>query len=436
MNVSLLIFATFVLTLNCISAHADLMRLETASKLRGVYFLPTPNSPKIIVHPVIVAGEADFDGPEGLSHYLEHLMFWHADKINDKPYHGRGGNAWVNGYITSYINSGSKAELNDMFAFAYRLLTPPTLDEKFMLDERDVVIREYDYRVSENPDRRARTIIWSKLLPDNPVARSVIGTPLSIGSLNLDHARSFHNAHYVPANTVLLVAGNIKPEDVIAQVNRVFGELPAGQRNEQKWRREAHSGTLNETMILQDRYVAFPALIRAASANWVGTSNKLADMAVLELATKLMGSALEGSLSKPLRIDNFIFSGYSVEFFSLIKGQAQYFFSGRLDEGVTHQSADAALLNAMSAIADKGVPEASVNRVRKRVIRAMRRKIDDARHMLNLATTDLSFGVMPQSTAERIRRLEAVTAAQINNLLRAVVKAERKITVNLVTKEN
>ena len=420
---------------SCLPAKADIIRLDTKTNLRGVYFIPTPNSAKIIVHPVIIAGEADFDGPEGLSHYLEHLMFWHANKVDKKYSHGRGKNASVNGLITNYFATGSKEELDLLFRFAGRILTPLSLDEKFMLDERDIVAREYDYRVSENPVWKGWDRVWAKLTPSNPSSRSVIGTPQSINSLTLNHARSFFQKHYTPANTVLLISGNLSPKELVTRVEAVYGNMSAGSRNDQNWRRRPETGTLDDKSEITDRHITFSSLTKAAIGNWKGTGNRLKDLAVLELTKRLLRSSLPGSLAKPLRMDNFIFNEFYLTVFSRIEGQVQFYFSGHLDENISHENANEKLQMAINTIAKTGVSEEVVTRIRKRIIKAMKRKVEDAEHMIVLAKTDLSNGVLPQTTADQITLLNSVTAQDVIQLLRAIAGADRWATVNLLNEE-
>ena len=171
-NVLLLCLPGFVLPSN---ASAELVELETDTEFASVYLLETPESPVIRVSLTVLAGEVDVaeitdaTAAEGLSHYLEHLMFWHADNVDDldsEEIHARDGNAFVNGILTGYFNEGERAELPAMFEFVARLFTPPTLKSDFMLRERSVVAREYDLRVSENPNWRIYTDVRRDLYND------------------------------------------------------------------------------------------------------------------------------------------------------------------------------------------------------------------------------------------------------------------------------
>lgn len=416
-------------------ALAGLVKLETKTGLRGVYFLPDPSSKQIRVQTFVLAGEADFDGPEGLSHYLEHIMYWHANRLDEQPYHGRQGNAWVNGLVTTYFNIGSRAELDDMFAFAARLLSEPTLDEQFMLDERKVVLREYDLRVSENPSWRAWADVWPRLLPDNPVARSVIGTPESIASMTLDHARSFHRKYYHPANIILLVTGPMSEQEVVRRVEETFGGFPAGEAYEQMWRRQVPTAVVDETVVLKDRYVAFPSATRGMVANWKGRSDRPQNMAIMDILDSIMSSALMGSIAVPLRIDGFYFSSYNIDIWSVLDGQAMVYFEGRLDDDIDATQALAALDAALAKVAEDGMPESTIERVRRRIIQSAERRAGEGEYVVNRLALAASHGFEPESVSRYVERIKAVTKADIDGLLKAIVAAERRVSVHFIPLE-
>ncbi len=421
------------------SAHAELIRLETNTNLRGVYLLSNRRQKLITVQSIFIAGEADADGPEGLSHYLEHLMYWHANKIGNRPYHGRTGNAWVNGLITTYFNRGPRSELDDMFKFAQRLLTGPELDEKFMLDERKVVSREYDFRLSENPHRREWDKMWPVVLPDNSVARSVIGTPQSIASLTLEQARSFHRVNYHPANMILLVGGDLSKDEVTAKVEAFFGRIAAGPVNEQPWRREPPQGRVDKTVVVRDRYVAHPAVARIFVADWPGplTKNRgrSSNQAMMDVLKGVLESALQGSLSLPLRIDGFVFSDFDVGVWTVIDERAIIFFQGRLDDEVTPESATTQLDMAISDIAREGIPQATIDRVRNRLIRSAERQADSVEYVFDEVAKNLSYGFQPELVNWYVERLRSVSKDDIDFLMRAIDKADRRVTTHFVPKE-
>jgi len=113
---NLLIIRPLLLILLACFTHskvlADLIELDTHTAFDSVYLLQDPHVPVTRVDVIIRAGEVDVDGPEGLAHYLEHLMFWHADNVDGKSLHVRGGGASVNRIVTNYFNEGERGEKN------------------------------------------------------------------------------------------------------------------------------------------------------------------------------------------------------------------------------------------------------------------------------------------------------------------------------------
>lgn len=412
-------------------AYAELIKVETDTALRGVFLIPDAKSDTVRVSAIILAGEADSDGPEGLAHYLEHLMFWHADNVSRRTFHNRGGNAWVNGIVTNYYNEGGRDDLNDLFAFAGRLLTPLSLDEKFMQDEKKIVSREYDLRVSENPKWQIRERINRALYGPSPVGRSLIGTPETIALLNLEQVDRFRSAHYNAANLVLLASGNLSEAELRHHVHKTFGNAPAGPANLQRWRDNPVLEPLQNTLDIADNRAKSSAYQYASLARWSGAGDGLQDIYTTRFLTELLRSSLPGSLAKPLKIDDFVVSAYTVRLERKLRDQIQFFFQSRPDEGIAPPTVAAKLRASLADLAGHGVPEKSLERIRKRMAREAKRRGDEPDYILNRALRNLTAGLEPNTSVDHQARIASVTKAEVDGLIRAVADSHRTVEVNL-----
>jgi len=412
-------------------AAAGLVKVETATALRGVYLIPDAESNTVRVSAVFLAGEADSDAPEGLAHYVEHLMFWHADRVSSRAFHSRGGNAWINGIITTYYNEGPTTELDDLFAFAGRLLTPLSLDASFMRDERRIVAREYDLRISENPKRRFREQMNRTLYGANPVGRSVIGTPQTIDAFDLDMAERFRQRHYVAANMVLLASGNLSEDTLRRKVEDVFGDVRRGAANAQGWRDAALLDDLSRTIDATDSRIVSSAYQFSSLSHWTGSGDRLQDMYTIGFLAELLGSSLPGGLAKPLTINDFVVSTFHVRLDWKLRDQIQFYFQARPDEGVAPETVAAKLHESLVALADSGVPERSVERIRKRFTQEAARRGEEPDHILGRAMRNLTAGLDPNDPADHLQRIATVTKADIDRLIRAVTDRHRYVEVNL-----
>jgi len=407
---------------------ADLVEVNTQTPLRAVYIYPDSNTDLVTVGMVILAGEVDFDGPQGLSHYLEHLMFWHADSLGKETIHSRGGNAWVNGIITTYYNTGEVTDLEDMLTFTERLLTPPTLETAFMLEERKVVNREYDLRVAENPDRRALIDIRKQLYNNHPASRSVIGTPGSIMSLTIEQARAFHGDFYHAANAVLFVSGNVNTAQIREQVNTRFSDLPDIEEHSQAWRQVTITGSLDETQLYSERQAKSDRLVYVSLSDWPGQGDKLQDEYTQQFTTRLLLSALPGSLAKPLRLDNFIVSSYDLDIIKILDEQVEMIVFAKPDDDITLDTVSLSLRQVLAEQGADGIPEKSLERIRKRWLQTARRESGDPQTALWRTLRMLSLGLSPNTEADHLRRIEAVSKEDVDSLLATLGKPKRRIS--------
>lgn len=414
-------------------AYSELIEVETETPLKNVYLFEDKSVDDVRLEAFFIAGEADWDGPQGLSHYLEHLMYWHANKaVSSDEVHGRRGNAWVNGYVTNYHTHVQKSLMGQVFDFARALLDPPDLDEAFMLEERDVVMREYDLRHKDNPDVRVYDNFKQRLLGDNPAGRSVIGDPDSIRSMTIDDAKRFHAEFYHPSNMVLLIAGNISAEDVKREIENRFSGLSGGKENLQNWRRANIDGPLNEENTFSDLHVDFNALQYQALGEWSSGQQKIHDYYTIRLGTFFLNSAVSGSPAKALRTQEFVFSDYEFWIDTVLDARSILIFQGRLDKDVKHSFAIDALRQTLAGIARDGIPQASLDRLKKRLIKEAVRRGEDKDFVLQRAAALLSSGSVPNSKSDDLQRLEAVTKEQVDGFLASFASPKRQAMISIV----
>ncbi|SOC21160.1 hypothetical protein SAMN05877809_1153 [Rhodobacter sp. JA431] len=121
-----------------------------------------------------------------LAHYTEHLAWLPNIGKNSRP-EDRGSNAWTNDFAVGYWLSGPPEDLTDMLRRLQVVFDPIDLPQELAETERDVILREYDWRMANNPDTQAAEELEAFLYKGNAIAASVIGTPDQIKALNPSH---------------------------------------------------------------------------------------------------------------------------------------------------------------------------------------------------------------------------------------------------------
>lgn len=80
----------------------------------------------------------------------------------------------------------------------------------------------------QNPEYLAQAVFERALYGEHPYGLPAIGTPQSVSALQRDDFVRFHQERYVPNGAIVTVAGDVKPAEAFAKVERHFGAWKKG----------------------------------------------------------------------------------------------------------------------------------------------------------------------------------------------------------------
>ena len=201
--------------------------------------IPDHRTP-IVTHMVWYrVGSADEQaGKSGIAHFLEHLMF-KGTKKNPAGYFSQliasvGGqeNAFTSSDYTAYYQRVPREHLAKMMELEADRMTGLVLTDEVVLPERDVVLEEQNSRVANNPRARLGEQMDAALYLNHPYGRPVIGWRPEIEKLNREDALAFYQRFYGPNNAVLVVAGDVEPDQVRKPGGKYLRQDPAQLRNQ------------------------------------------------------------------------------------------------------------------------------------------------------------------------------------------------------------
>ena len=104
--------------------------------------------------------------------------------------------------------------------------------EREFYKERDVVEEERRMRIDSSPTGRMLEQLAATAYVAHPYGRSGVGWQSEISQVNATEAEAFHRKHYVPANIVVAVVGDVKAASAMPMLERYFGLIPAGPKPE------------------------------------------------------------------------------------------------------------------------------------------------------------------------------------------------------------
>ena len=310
---------------------------EVANFLLGngmeVVVIPDHRAP-VVTHMVWYrVGSADEQpGKSGIAHFLEHLMFkgtkaHPAGELSEKVADiGGSDNAFTSYDYTAYhqtIPPDALPLVMDIEADRMRNLI---LTDDVIATERDVVIEERGSRVENDPNSLLDEEIDATLYQNHPYGTPVIGWMHEMAQLNRDDAVTFYDRYYAPNNAILVVAGDVDPDQVKALAETTYAKVPRGPDLPPRIRPREPEQNTTRTVTLTDARVSVPSF----STSWLVPSYRAAkpgEAEALDLLSEILGGGIRSRIYQALvvktgvassagaydegsRLDSAAFAGY------------------------------------------------------------------------------------------------------------------------------
>jgi zinc protease len=256
------------------------------------------------------AGAADEPpGVSGIAHFLEHLLFKATDKIESGAFsriveeNGGTDNAFTSYDYTAYIQRVAADRLELMMQLEADRMRNLRLTEADIITERDVIIEERNQRTENNPGALFGEQRQAAQYLNHPYAIPIIGWRHEMVSLSLDDALAFYRTHYAPNNAILIVAGDVVPNEVLAMAQRHYGPLEPTIDLPQRIRPQEPPQTAPRRLTFEDPRVGQDYVIRTYLAPERDSGDQRPAAALVLLAELLGGSGITSFMGERLQLE-------------------------------------------------------------------------------------------------------------------------------------
>lgn len=181
-----------------------------------------------------VGSRNEISGKTGLSHLLEHMMFKGTPKYGPKTFskiiqrNGGVDNAMTTKDYTMYFETLSSDRINIAIDLESDRMRNLILDPKETLSERNVVMEERRLRYEDDPQSSLFELVTASAIMNHPYRNPVIGWMSDLSNIKVDDLREFYKAHYKPENAFIVVAGDVKSDEIIEKIKSVFRQEATG----------------------------------------------------------------------------------------------------------------------------------------------------------------------------------------------------------------
>ncbi len=211
------------------------MRTQISSLSNGLRVVTTemPSSQSVSVN-IFVGTGSRYESRQlsGASHYLEHVLFKGTEKrpqaiMISEAIEGAGGrsNAFTSHELTCYLAKVPYDKLPLALDVISDMLLHSLLDTEEVERERQVIIEEIR-RTWDHPGSWAGELVYEALFGDQPLGWSIAGTEDTVKGISRQDLADYVATWYVPNNSVVSVAGNLKHEQVVELAEQAYGNVP------------------------------------------------------------------------------------------------------------------------------------------------------------------------------------------------------------------
>lgn len=170
------------------------------------------------------------EAPEenGLSHFLEHMVFKGTEKRTARQISEEmdavGGqlNAFTGRDCTCFYAKVIDEDLELAVDILSDLVLHATMDETELEKERGVILEEIAMD-EDSPEDLVHDMLQAAQFGKQSPAQPILGPASQIAAYTREDLLAFRRAHYAPRETVVALAGNYDPDKALQWVTQYFG---------------------------------------------------------------------------------------------------------------------------------------------------------------------------------------------------------------------
>ncbi|MGH7662371.1 MAG: M16 family metallopeptidase [Vulcanimicrobiaceae bacterium] len=172
-------------------------------------------------------------GKTGLAHALEHMMFRGTPSLSDAGLDdviarmGAQVNAETTTDTTHFYAIVPRARLSLWMGVEADRMQHLSLAENLWKLERGAVLQEYDSDHSDPIQKLIMAVDTAAYGQGDALGRGGLGIRSDIVRATTADLRAYYRKWYAPNNAVLVIAGDVTPDDAFAMAQRAFGAIPA-----------------------------------------------------------------------------------------------------------------------------------------------------------------------------------------------------------------
>ncbi|MGE8317398.1 MAG: M16 family metallopeptidase [Comamonas sp.] len=389
----------------------------------GLIVQPDRRAPTAVHMVWVRVGSIDeVDGRSGLAHVLEHMMFKGTPTVPPGDFSRKvaalGGqdNAFTNRDYTGYYQQIPANRLEQVMRLESDRFAHNKWPDSEFKKEIEVIKEERRMRTEDNPRASLMEQLNAATFVASPYHRPVVGWMGDLDSMTPDDARSFHQQWYVPANAVVVVAGDVDVNRVRALAEKYYGSIPARAVPVRKPRPEPEQKGVRRVDYKAPAEQAYVLMafkvpdLESLDAPKPADQDALALLMLSGVLSGYDGARLDRRLTQgDKRVADATFSGANV----VNRGPATFVLGGIPSNGHSAKEVEDALRAEVARVAQEGVSDAELARVKTQWTASTVYERDSVFGQANDLGSNWVLGLPLDANDKLLALLKTVTPAQV-----------------------
>ena len=343
-------------------------------------------------------------------------------------------NAFTSTDYTAYFQRVARDHLATVMGFEADRMQGLVLTDDIVDPERDVVIEERRMRTDTDPGAQLGESVAATLFTHHPYGKPIIGWMHEIEGLNREDALAYYRRFYTPENAILVLAGDVTPDEVRKAAEGTYGQIPRRGEPPVRRRPQEPDPRAARLVTLADPKVEQPSLQKAYLVPSY-TTGAPGEAEALEVLVQILAAHSTGRLHRRLVVEQKVAVAAGGWYQSSALDRSRLLLYAVPRPGVTLQSLDGDLDACIAEIVSGGVDERELARAKTRLIADTVYAQDSQASLARIYGSTLATGGTVESVAAWPRDIDAVTGEDVRKAAQRWLDGRRAVTGYLLKDE-
>jgi zinc protease len=323
-------------------------------------------------------------------------------------------NAFTNNDYTAYFQQLDKTQLPLAMKLESDRMHNLNLSAAEFAKEIKVVMEERRMRTDDDPQSLLYENLMAASYQEHPYHHPVIGWMNDLEVLTVKDAQDWYTRWYAPNNATLVIAGDVKANDVFALAQRYYGSIPKVMLPERRNYTEPKQIGIRRLVVKAP--AELPQLVMSYHTPTIKDPSQDWKPYALEILAGVLDGNESARLNKHLVREQQIASSAGAGYDSTGRGPSIFTLEATPSSGKSVQEIEAALRKEIDQLVKDGINQDELKRVKAQVTAGEVYKLDSLFYQAMQIGQMESIGLGHQAIKVMLDKLQLVTAEQVQQV--------------------